>query len=202
MNLTRLLAAAAASAAGLGLLAYTSAASLAYHPEDGARLRLSWSARPERIEKCRQLSAEVECEGGFASYALRVEVDDRSIGETVFRGGGLRHDRPMHVLRDFPVPAGEHRVRVRVTRRETTDDDAAAFAQPVVPDADTGLFAGRAQREAAERARSARAAIPPALLLDTTFRFTPRQVALVSFDAERRVLVLHGRGAETAGRPR
>ena len=214
MNLTRLLAAAAASAAGLGLLAYTSAASLAYHPEDGARLRLSWSARPERIEKCRQLSGEeqaqreehmrqrVECEGGFASYALRVEVDDRSIGETVFRGGGLRHDRPMHVLRDFPVPAGEHRVRVRVTRRETTDDDAAAFAQPVVPDADTGLFAGRAPRQAAERARSARAAIPPALLLDTTFRFTPRQVALVSFDAERRVLVLHGRGGETAGRPR
>lgn len=203
MNPARILAAGTATAAGLALLAYASAVPLAYHPQDMARLRLSWSARPERIEVCRQLSTEeqarreehmrqrVECEGGFATYALRVEVDGRAIGETVIHGAGLRHDRPLYLLRDYPVPPGQHRVRVTLTRREKTDNDAAAFAEAVVPDADTGLFAGRAQREVTERARRARAAIPPSLVLDTAFALTPRQVALVTFNAERRILQLH-----------
>jgi hypothetical protein len=171
---------------------------LAYHADDAARLRLSWSARPERIEVCRQVSAEeqarreehmrqrVECEGGFATYALRVEVDNRAVGEAVIHGAGLRHDRPLYLLKDYPVPPGEHRIRVTLTRREHTDNDAAAFAEAVVPDADTGLYAGRAQREATERARRARAAIPPRLVLDTAVAFTPRQVALVTFNAEHR----------------
>ena len=203
MKLARMLTAGTATAAGLALLAYASAVPVSYHREGAARLRLSWSARPERIEVCRQLSAEeqaqreehmrqrVECEGSFASYTLRVEVDGRAVGETVIHGAGLRHDRPLYVLRDFPVPAGEHRLRVGVTRREKTDDDAAAFAEAVVTDADTGLYAGRGQREATERARRARAAIPPSLMLDTVFAFTPRQVALVTFSAERRMLELH-----------
>jgi len=206
MTVPRLLAATTATGLGLTLLAFASAVPVAYHPQAAARLRLSWSARPERIEVCRQLSAEeqaqreehmrqrMECVGGFASYALVVEVDGRAIGETVVHGAGLRHDRPLYVLRDFPVPPGEHRLRVRLTRREKTDDDAAAFAEAVVPDADTGLYAGRAQREAAERARRARAAIPPELTLDTLVRLVPRQVALVTFNAERRVLELHGGG--------
>ena len=115
MTLARILAAGIATAAGLALLAYASAVPLEYHVQDAARLRLSWSARPERIEVCRQLSAEeqarreehmrqrVECEGGFATYALRVEVDGRAIGETVIHGAGLRHDRPLYLLRDYPV---------------------------------------------------------------------------------------------------
>jgi hypothetical protein len=203
MNPARILAAGTATAAGLALLAYVSAAPLAYHPQDTARLRLSWSARPERIEVCRQLSAEeqagreehmrqrVECEGGFATYALRVEVGGRALGETVIHGAGLRHDRPLYLLRDYPVPPGQHRVRVTLTRREKTDDDAAAFAEAMVPDADTGLYAGRAEREADEHARRARAAIPPSLVLDTAIAFTPRQVALVTFNAERRILEIH-----------
>jgi len=203
MNLARVLAAGTATTAGLALLALSSAAPLGYHAQDTARLRLSWSARPERIEVCRQLSTEeqarreehmrqrVECEGVFATYVLRVEVDGGAIGVTVIRGAGLRHDRPLYLLRDYPVPPGQHRVRVSLTRREKTDDGAAAFAEAVVPEADTGLFAGRAQREATERARRTRAAIPPSLVLDTTFAFTPRQVALVTFNAERRILEVH-----------
>jgi hypothetical protein len=203
MTVARVLYAGAASALGLALLAFVSAVPMAYHPKDVAGLRLSWSARPERIEQCRQLSTEeqaereehmrqrVECRGKFATYALSVEVDGRAIGEAVIRGAGLRHDRPLYLLRDFPVPAGEHRLRVRLRRREQTDDDAAAFAEAVVPDADTGLYAGRAQREAGERARRARAAIPPDLALDTLVGFMPGQVALVTFNAERRVLELH-----------
>ncbi len=203
MRLARIVAAATATAAGLALLAFASAVPVAYHPEDTARLRLSWSARPERIEVCRQVSDEeqaereehmrqrVACTGRFATYALRVEVDGRAIGESVIHGAGLRHDRPLYLLRDYPVPPGQHRVRVTLTRREKTDDEAADFDEAVVPDADTGLFAGRAQREVTERARSGRAAIPPTLVLDTAFAFTPRRVALVTFNAERRILELH-----------
>jgi len=191
-----------ATAALLGLLGYGSAVPVTYHADEAARLRLSWSARPERIEKCRQLSAgeqaergehmrqRVECEGGFATYALRVEVDGHSLGEAVVHGAGLRHDRPLYLLRDYPVPPGSHRVRVTLTRREKTDDDAAAFTKAEAPQADTGLYAGRAGREAAERARRARAAIPASLVLDTVVVLTPRQVALVGFDTERRILEL------------
>jgi hypothetical protein len=203
MRLSQMVTAGVATAAGLAVMAYASAVPVAYHTQETARLRLSWSARPERIEVCRQLSdaeqaergehmrQRVECEGTFATYALTVEVDGLSIGEAVLRGAGLRHDRPMYLLRDFPVPSGEHRVQVRVVRRETTDNDAAAFAPAIVADADTGIYAGRAQREATERGRRARAAIPAILVLDTVFAFAPRQVALVIFNTERRMLQLH-----------
>lgn len=203
MTSARMVLAGAITAVGLALMAFASAVPVAYHREDAARLRLSWSARPERIEVCRQLSAEelaqreehmrqrVECEGTFATYTLKVEVDGRGVGEAVIHGAGLRHDRPLYLLRDFPMPAGEHHVRVSVMRREQTDDDAAAFAKAIVPDADTGLYAGRAQREAGDRARRARAAIPASLVLDTLFAFMPRRVALVTFNSERRVLELH-----------
>lgn len=202
MKPIQLLTAGAATAAGLFLLAYGSAVPVSYHPADTARLRLSWSARPERIEICREVSAEeqaqreehmrqrVECEGRFASYTLRVLVDGRAVGETVVRGAGFRHDRPLYLLRDYPVPAGEHRVHVMLSRREQAGHDSAAVIKTVVPDADTGLYAGRAERETTERRRRAQAAIPPRLTLDTVFNFGPRQVALVVFDAERRKLEL------------
>ncbi len=201
------LAAGVTLAATFGL-ARASGTALAYHENDGARLRLSWSARPERIEVCRTLSAEelaqreehmrqrVECDGRFATYALRVETDGRLVGEAIVRGAGFRHDRPLFLLREFDLPAGAHRVRVAFTRRERTDGDAAAFA-PVVPaGTDTGIFAGRAQREATERARRARAAIPPQLLLDTALVLPSHGVVLVTFDQEQRVLRLVSSGAE------
>lgn len=203
MTPVRLLAAAAATAAGLALLGWASGVPLPYHAGNDARLRLSWSARPERIEVCRAISAEeqarreehmrqrMDCEGHSATYALRVVVDGRVIGESVVRGAGLRHDRPLYLLRDYTVPPGRHSVQITLTRREKTDDDAAAFTGAVVPEADTGLFAGRGQREATERARRARAAIPPRLGLDTALTIPARRVLLVGFDAERRRLELH-----------
>jgi hypothetical protein len=199
----RMTAAVALPAVLLTVMARLSAAPLPDHPAATARLRLSWSARPERIETCRTVSAEelqqreehmrqrLDCEGVSATYALRVEVDDRVAGEAVVHGAGLRHDRPLYLLQEFDVAPGAHRVRVTFTRRERTDDDAAAFATVVPPDADTGLFAGRAQREATEHSRRARAAIPPRLALDTTLTLEPRRVALVTFDPELRVLELH-----------
>lgn len=188
----RWLVAGAVTAGALLLIARASAVTLPFHGGDSARLRLSWSARPERIEVCRTLSAEelarreehmrqrVECDGRSATYTLGVEADGRRIEEAVVRGAGLRHDRPIYLLRDFELSPGTHRVRVTFTRRERTDDDAAAFAPAVSAAVDTGIFAGRAEREAVEHARRARAAIPALLVLDTVLTFAPRRVVMVT----------------------
>lgn len=190
----RIATAVVATSATLALLAWGSAAPVARHSAGDAQLRLSWSVRPERIEVCRSRSADeiarmpehmrqrTECEGRSASYALRVVVDERVAGESDERGAGLRHDRPIFLLREYSVPAGTHRVRVTFARREKTDDDAAAFAPATSHDADTGLYAGRAEREAAEHARRASAAVPALLALDTTLTFEGRGVVLVTFD--------------------
>lgn len=188
------------AAAVLTGVAWGSAVPLHHHDAHSAYLRLSWSARPERIEVCRTLSDEelskqaehmrqrMVCDGTFATYALRVEVDGQMLGESVIRGGGLRHDRPMYLLRDYAVTPGSHRFRVSVTRREQAGD--VGYAGAVVPDVDTGRFAGRAAREVSEHARLARAAIPAQLVLDSTFTLLPMRVALVRFDAiERRLEV-------------
>ena len=207
LRVARLAAAGVATVLVLGLIARGSAAPVGFHDGAAARLRLSWSARPERIEICRTLSAEelatreehmrqrVECDGRFATYALRVASDGQTIGETVVHGAGLRHDRPLYLLREYDVAPGRHRVRVSFIRREKTDDDAAAFAKTTSTDGDTGIFAGRAQREGVEHARRALAAIPARLALDTTLTFAPRQVMIVSCAPDRRALVLlTGRG--------
>lgn len=202
ITLPRLAAACAATALSLILIAWASAAPVSFNDGNTARVRLSWSARPERIEVCRALSAKeqeereehmrqrVECDGRFATYALRVESDGRLVGEGVVHGAGLRHDRPLYLLREFDVAPGVRRVRVSFTRREKTDDDAAAFAKSTATEVDTGIFAGRAQREATEHARRAGAALPAKLELDTTLTLAPRQVIIVTFAPERRALVL------------
>ena len=209
MNAMRLVTGAAVTAIGVVLLAYLSAAPVPYHANESARLRLSWSARPERIEVCQTLSAEElaqvaehmrqreSCEGVFATYALRISVDGRVVGESIIRGAGLRNDRPMYLLRDYAVLPGVRRFHVTLTRREKTDDDAAAYAPVARTDVDTGRYAGRAQREANEHSRRAQAAIPANLTVDTVISLTPRQVALITFNAERRALQLH---ADTARR--
>ena len=179
-------------------LAWSSAAEIAQPQSGRSVLRLSWSARPERIEVCRTLSAaelaqreehmrqRVECDGRFATYTLRVEADGRLLHESVARGAGLRHDRPLYLLREIDLSPGAHHLVVTFVRREKTDDDAAAFAGVAQPGTDTGLFAGRAQREAAEHARRAQAAIPSRLELDTTIALQTGRVVLVSLDQERR----------------
>ncbi|MEO7360654.1 MAG: hypothetical protein ABI120_10010 [Gemmatimonadaceae bacterium] len=206
MSPLRTVSAVLATTVGLALLAALSAIPFPQHAPNEARLRLSFSARPERIEVCRTLSDDelaklaehmrqrMSCEGVLATYTLRIEVDGTSIGESVVRGAGLRHDRPLYLLQDYPVPPGKHRFRVSLVRREKTDDDAAAYAKAVVPDVDTGLYAGRALREASERARRAGAAIPPSLVLDTTFILPPLRVALIRFNSERRALELYAEG--------
>jgi len=201
-RLARWLTVALVSAAALFVMARASAARLPWHDGSAARLRLSWRAVPERIEVCRVLSAEelaeraehmrqrMSCDGRFATYALRVEADGQLLDESVVRGSGLRHDRPLYLLRDFELPGGVHRVRISFTRRERTDADTTTTAPATTMDADTGLFAGRAGRETVERSRRARAAIPARLVLDTSMNFPPARVTLITFDADRKALRL------------
>ena len=179
-------------------LVVASSATVVRKRSAASRVRLSWSARPERIEVCRELSAaeiaereehmrqRVECDGRFATYRLSVEADGRSLHESVVRGAGLRHDRPLYLLREIDLAPGRHRLRVTFTRRETSGNEASAVARAAPAGADTGLFAGRAEREATERSRRARAAIPPRLLLDTVLTLGPERAIVVSFDPERK----------------
>jgi hypothetical protein len=189
-----------AAAAGLAFRAGT-----AYEldgPEGGAAvLRLSWSARPERVERCRRLTDEelqtrpahmrlrVECHGAFARYHLSVSVDGRAIAGDTIRGGGLRHDRPMHVFEEIPVPAGARAVRISLVRLDSTV--ATAVEDPAAVGADT-LLGARESREADERRRRAQEAIPPELVLDTILSLVPRGVVLVTYDGGRRRLVVQG----------
>jgi hypothetical protein len=194
-----LLAVAGTVAMAAGLVAL-SAAPVRLPHATSSRIRLSWRARPEQIETCRTLSEKeleereehmrqrVECDGRAATYLLRVESDGRVLHESVARGGGLRNDRPLFILREIDVPPGLHRLRIEFTRRERTDDDAAAYESAAPVGVDTGLFAGRAQREATERTRRAGAAIPPRLSLDTTMHIPAGRTAVITFDAVARRL--------------
>ena len=200
MTASRRLGAIAGTIIPLALLVATSGPAVP-HPRMGdAQLRLSWRARPERIEQCRRPSAaelaevaehmrqRVICTGVEASYTLRVAVDDSVLTEEIVRGGGLRHDRPLSLFREFPVRQGAHRIHVTLRRRETPtamDTSLAVGAEP-----DTGLYAGRATREAAERSRRTLAAIPPSLALDTVVSFARARVVLITFNADRRRLVI------------
>ena len=199
-RLVRWAGATIASAVLLVVMARASATPVAYHDRGDAMLRLSWSARPERIETCRTRSREelereeehmrqrVECTGTFASYTLRVESDQRLVSESVIRGAGFRHDRPIYLLREWTVSSGAHRVRVSFTRREQPRDRRTEARSERRSESDTGIFAGRAEREEEERSRRRRAAIPSQLVLDTTLVFVPGRVVLVTLNSERRAL--------------
>ncbi|MBL8961336.1 MAG: hypothetical protein JNJ98_15875 [Gemmatimonadetes bacterium] len=165
-----------------------------------AVLRLSWSARPERVEVCRELSdAELaarpvhmrlrtECSGRFASYLLTVRVGDGTVLSDTVRGGGLRNDRPIHLLREVQVPPGSQPVRVSLARIDSTAAPRDTSAT------DVGALGDRAQRETDERRRRAAEALPGRLELDQTTRFVAGRVVMVTYANEQRRLILTNGG--------
>ncbi len=164
---------------------------------DQAWIRLSWSARPERVEQCRRRSDEelaarpehmrlrLECTGTFARYRLRLSVDEAEVLSEIVRGGGFRHDRPMHVLHEAAVRPGLVRVRVSLVRIDTVE------AVSVAGESDSGAVAmsEREAREQEERVRQAGEGIPPELGLDTTLTLGAGRVVLITYDGTRRALV-------------
>lgn len=177
-RLDRALGAALAVAAMAGLV-WASSAPMTAHGSPDALLRLAWSARPERIETCRQQSDEelarlpqhmrqaVVCEGTTAAYRLEVRYNGAVIGERVVRGGGLRQDRRLYVFEEFPLPAGEAVIAVRFERLDSGTPAVAAIEN---------------QQQRGE-------AVPPRSSIEQRLRFSTRKVVLVTYDPERRALV-------------
>jgi hypothetical protein len=156
-----------------------------------ATLRVSWSARPERVETCRRLSdAELaerpqhmrralECEGTTARYFLEVRRDGERIDTATLRGGGLRNDRELYALRELTIPPGRARIEVRFARLDSSsrgDDDDDRRRERT--------------REDDERDRRHAEAIPPLLVLDSVVTSRAGEVVLVTYDAARRALVM------------
>jgi hypothetical protein len=167
-----------------------------------AQVRLSLSARPERVEQCRQLTDEelaklpahmrlrIQCDGFSASYRLTIAVNGESLVLDTLRGGGLRHDRPIHVFREYDVTPGEKRLSIDVARIDGRGTSVAADSSRDTSqvEADT-LLGGRAEREREERSRRVAEAMPARLVLDTLVRIGRARVVLVTFDNNTRRLV-------------
>lgn len=181
-------------AAALGISGLSRAAR---HPDvtsDGL-LRVTLSARPERIERCRRLSESelaerpahmrlaLECEGGSATYRFRVWRDSVLLDDRILRGSGFRHDRPIHLLREYSVPPGVRDLRVALQRVEEVPVDSAASGMEVQ---DTGME--RSSRETAERLRRRMEALPPGVEWRGRLTVQARRVVLVRWDPVAREL--------------
>jgi hypothetical protein len=199
----RLLGVVLAIGATVGL---TRASSVSLSPtgEHGV-LRLAWTARPERIEDCRQQSDEelaklpahmrqsMACVGTTATYRLEVRWNDRIILQQTVRGGGLRHDRALYLFRDIDLPPGDASIRVRFDRLESVTLPAHRDTSSNERDEErhsTAMGDDRRRRELEERTRGREEAIPPSLSLERHLHLSPRKVILVTYDAQGRALTV------------
>lgn len=192
-------------------LAWLSSAPYNAHDGDGALIRLAWSARPERIETCRAPSEEElarlpahmrereVCEGTSARYRLRVSRDGELVLDEVVRGAGLRHDRPVYLLRDLEAPPGRHLVEVRFERIDSLA--VPTDTSPDEPSADTGRgdLSDRRRHEAEEHRRRRLEAVPSHLSLVESVDLRRREVLLVTYQPDQRRLVTVS-GPDTASR--
>jgi hypothetical protein len=184
------------------LIVVASHVPMGVHTAPTAVLRLAWTARPERVEICRQVSEEelaripqhmrqaVVCEGQAATYLLEVRREDSLVLSALVRGGGLRQDRHLYVFREISLPSGMSMIDVRLSRVDTmavaADPDTTRVGEngAAIVDAD-----GRPRREIEERQRRMGDEVPPVLALRTSVTLAPREVVLVTYDREARSLV-------------
>lgn len=191
--LYRLLGAALAIAL-MAVIVWGSSASLTVHGSTDGQLRLAWSARPERIEQCRQRTEEelarlpqhmrqpLACEGATAEYRLQVRVDGALVFERVVRGGGLRQDRSLYVFHEVTLEPGDTTLEVRLDR---LGPDPA----PAAPAERSTETPGGPPNRRQPRGE----AVPPHLSFERRLRVRPREVILVTYSPERRALVaVHG----------
>jgi hypothetical protein len=164
--------------AAVGALALGALTRAPYTVEDSAdaELRLTWRARASQVEECRRLTEaeqealpvhmrrEVICEGRVASYRLEVRVDGEIRHGSTIRGAGARGDRPLYVFDAIRLPPGRHEVDVVFERIGTV--------------ADTAVTPPRS------------GSVPDRLELRESLELAAGEVALVTYDATERRLVL------------
>lgn len=186
--------------AAMAVLVAGANTSITVHGSGQAILRLAWSVRPERVERCRQLSEEelarlpahmrqpVVCEGASAQYRLTVLHDGVVAAERIVHGGGLRQDRRVYVFHELPLDPGDNTIEVRFDR---IDPDLPGTAQPETDDDDgkKGNHGDDGQVEKKGR-QAAGETVPPQLRLTQRLRVRPRQVILVTYSQERRALAV------------
>ncbi|MDT8342277.1 MAG: hypothetical protein RQ751_12255 [Longimicrobiales bacterium] len=119
----RVLAGGAALLAA-ALIAAGSRAPVTFSPADAALLRLSWRLPGVATEACRELSEEElarlpvhmrnpsACIGVIASYLLEVRLNGTLLASDTVAPPGARGDRPLNVLREYPLDPGDHRLDV------------------------------------------------------------------------------------------
>ncbi len=145
-----------------------------HEPAAHSVIRLAWRIRGAVATECRTLTAEElekvpvhmrraeECERRPVSYTLRVAVDGETVVEERVRAAGARADRPLYVFRDLAVSPGNRQLAISFIR----------------------------EAELEARSEGDKAVIPARLDFDQTLRLAPKQIALVTYDAERRALVM------------
>jgi hypothetical protein len=189
---------AALAAALMAGMVWASNAPLTAHRSPDSILRLAWSARPERVEDCRQRSPEelarlpqhmrqpIVCEGTTAEYRLQVRIDGRLVADRVVHGGGLRRDRRLYVFEEVALPPGEAAIDVRFDRIQT-GQPATAGAGSAVP------------HPAQQPTPAQRGEVPAHLSVEQRLRFASREVILVTYDSDRRQLIIRGLGTGDQG---
>ena len=176
--------------AALAAMVRASSTPVTVHDGTHGVLRLAWSARPERIETCRELSDEelarlpqhmrqpVRCEGASAEYRMTVRNGRVVLADRIVRGGGLRRDRRLYVFQELPLEPGEASLDVRFDR--VGGDSPAPSA---APDTGPAVAPGPApQQPGAE-------SVPAHLLFQQRTHVRPGEVILVTYAPERRALV-------------
>ena len=132
-----------------------------------------------------------KCEGYLARYLLTIAVNERRLTSDTIRGGGLRHDRPLHVFQEHDVTPGPQRIQVEVTRvEEGTTSTALDTAREGRSAPSDTMLGGRAEREREERTRRVAEAMPSRLVIDTMMTLVPGGVVLVTFDQNTRRLTM------------
>ena len=98
-------------------------------------LRLSWRLRGEKDEECRPRTAEElaalpvhmrspeVCEGHLVEYRLTLRIDDAPPVTRTFVPAGAKGDRPIFVMHDQRVEAGDHEIEVAFEPIDEEDDD-------------------------------------------------------------------------------
>lgn len=181
--------ACAAAVAGLSRFTWEAAA------DDRARLRLSWQSTSPRVEACRTPTEEELaelpphmrmreiCEGRLLPFRLRLWIDGELRIDERIRPQGARGDRPLSILHEIAVRPGVHELRVAF---EPEDGDRSSEA--VEGRGAEGVSEAPEGEAPAPGLR--RAAVSEPLALAATVELAPREVALVTREADAGGLVL------------